>query len=353
MSSAGTPAAGVPAATSTGLGAAAGPGPRRDHVIHRFLVRAADAGYVGHVDGGMLLEWIDKAGYDAAARWSGRYCVTAYVGNLHLDRPISVGELVELHAQIVHTGTSSMHILVTVYSSDPTRGNVIQSAQCLTVFVAVDGDSRPVRVPGFVPDSILELQRNRQARTRIELRRRIESEIAATSYTTAGTAPDATLRFLAAPTDINWGGKVHGGRIMRWIDEAGYVCGSRWSAGPVIASYFGGIRFYAPIHIGQVVEVNARLLYTGPFSLHFGVHVTAMDTDAGAHTLAAHAVAVFVGFGSEGKRAVPAWHPASTEDVALCGHAERLIALRAGAEPFTSGSRPPSDGPPQHVRTAT
>lgn len=333
-----------------GTGGAADAGQRPDAVIHRFLVRTADAGYVGYVDGGRLLEWIDKAGYDAAARWSARYCVTAYVGNLHLDRPISVGELVELHAQIVHTGLSSMHILVTVFSSNPARGNAIQSAQCLTVFVAVDGRGKPVRVPDFVPDSILDLQRSRQARTRIDLRKHIEAEIDAAAYTTAGTAPDATLRFLASPTDINWGGKVHGGRIMRWIDEAGYVCGSRWSEGPVIASYFGGIRFYAPVHIGQVVEVNARLLYTGPYSLHFGIHVTAMDTDADAHVLAAHAVAVFVGFGSDGKRAVPEWHPANDEDIALWRHAERLIALRAGAEPFTSGSLPPSDAAPQHLR---
>jgi acyl-CoA hydrolase len=323
---------------------------RRGHAIHRFLVRAGDAGYVGYVDGGRLLEWIDKAGYDAAARWSGRYCDTAYVGNLHVDHPISIGELVELHAQVVHTGTSSMHILVTVYSSQPSRGEVIQSAQCLTVFVAVDAGGGPVPVPEYRPQAIIELQRNRQARARIDLRRRIEAEFAAANYTTEGSAPDSTLRFLAAPTNANWGGKVHGGRIMRWIDEAGYVCGSQWTAGPVIASYFGGIRFYRPVQIGQVVEVNARLIYTGPFSVHFGVHVTTMNTDAAEHHLAAHAVAVFVGFGAEGKRSVPRWRPVSAEDVALWRHAERLIELRTGAEPFTSGSTPPADAAPQHVR---
>ena len=31
--------------------------------------------------------------------------------------------------------------------------------------------------------------------------------------------PREVLRFLAAPTDVNWGGKVHGGNVMRWIDE--------------------------------------------------------------------------------------------------------------------------------------
>ena len=33
-----------------------------------------------------------------------------------------------------------------------------------------------------------------------------------------------TLRFLAQPNTINFGGKVHGGTVMKWIDEAGYAC---------------------------------------------------------------------------------------------------------------------------------
>jgi acyl-CoA hydrolase len=317
----------------------------RGQAIHRFLVRATDAGYVGFVDGGKLLEWIDKVGYEAAARWSNRYCVTAYVGNLHLDRPIAVGELVELHAQLVHSGRTSMHILVTVYSSDPNGQTPRQSAQCLTVFVAVGDDDRPVGVPRWTPQTMLDLQRSRQARARIALRKQIEAEMATVEYTCASTAPDTTLRFMAAPTDVNWGGKVHGGRIMRWIDEAGYVCGSEWTAGPVIASYFGGVRFYRAIHIGHVVEVNARLIYTGAFSMHFGVHVTATGTDATDHVLVAHALVVFVSFGQEGKRTVPTCEPLGPEDRQLWHHAQRLIQLRQQAEPFTSQSEPPKIAP--------
>ena len=106
------------------------PKPRSHETIHRFVVQPADVGIVGFVDGGKLLEWIDEAAYAAAAQWSGRYCVTASVGNFHLDRPISVGELVEVHASLVYTGRSSMHILVTVHSSDPTRAKALQTSQC-------------------------------------------------------------------------------------------------------------------------------------------------------------------------------------------------------------------------------
>ncbi|MGW4767444.1 acyl-CoA thioesterase [Nocardia sp. NPDC004278] len=328
----------------------ASPG-RRAEAIHRFLVKPADAGIAGSVDGGKLLEWIDKVAYAAAAQWSGCYCVTAYVGNIHLDRPIAVGELVELHANLVHTGRTSMHILVSVYSTDPTRRKPVQTAQCLTIFVAVDDNRRTVEVPQWNPTTILELQRHRQARARISVRKRIEEAMAAQQYTSAGTAPTGTLRFLAAPSDINWGGKVHGGRTMQWIDEAAYICGADWVGQHVITSYFGGIRFYRPIVIGHIVEVGARLIYTGPRSMHVSVHVTATDTHSDEPALAAHGLAVVVAVDGSGK-ALPVrqWVPVSDEDRALAAHARHLVELRAEVEPFTAASAVPADAEPSHFR---
>jgi acyl-CoA hydrolase len=247
--------------------------------IHRFCVKPADVGIVGVVDGGTLLEWIDKVAYAAAAQWSGRYCVTAYVGNFHLDRPISVGALVELHATLVYTGRCSMHILVTVYSSDSTRGNAVQTSQCPIIFVALDDTGNPVEVPPWTPITMLELQRQRQARVRIPMRTRIEGAMAAECYTDEGTAPSATLCLLAAPTDVNWSGKVGGGRVMRWMDEAASVCGADWTGAQVITSYIAGIRFYRPINIGHVIDLTARILHTGPRSIHASIHVTTRDTD--------------------------------------------------------------------------
>jgi acyl-CoA hydrolase len=52
------------------------------------------------------------------------------------------------------------------------------------------------------------------------MRSDIEEAMATQRYTDAGSAQRSVLRFLAAPTDINLGGKVHGGIVMRWIDEA-------------------------------------------------------------------------------------------------------------------------------------
>ena len=65
-----------------------------------------------------------------------------------------------------------------------------------------------------------------------------------------------TLRFLAEPTDVNFGGKVHGGAAMKWIDQAAYACASAWSKNYCVTVYVGGIRFLAPIKIGDLVEIS-------------------------------------------------------------------------------------------------
>jgi acyl-CoA hydrolase len=72
-----------------------------------------------------------------------------------------------------------------------------------------------------------------------------------------------TLRFLAEPNTVNFGGKVHGGTVMKWIDEAGYACATSWAKLYCVTVSVGTIRFHRPIMIGDLVEVEARLAYTG------------------------------------------------------------------------------------------
>jgi acyl-CoA hydrolase len=302
-------------------------------VTLRFLAAPTDAGHAGHVGGGRVLEWIDKAGYACAVGWSGAYCVTAYVGNVRFKRPVPVGHLVEATATLVHTGRSSMHILVTVSSADPKGGAYAQTAQCLVVFVAVDSGGRPAAVAPWHADTAGDQALQRSVVRRIGLRADIEAAMAGQRYTDAGTAHRGLLRFLAAPTDVNWGGKVHGGTVMRWIDEAAYVCSVGWARGQCTAVYAGGIRFYRPLLIGHVVEVEARLLHTGRTSLHVAVHVRSGDPKTGALELTTHCLFVFVALDVDGKPTpVRPWHPKTPEDEALDQHARDLVMLRSGVD---------------------
>lgn len=298
----------------------------------RFLAAPTDAGYTDGVSAGRVLEWIDKAAYACAANWSGTYCMTAYVGDVRFTRPVPVGDIVEAQAQLVHTGRSSMHILVTVSSGDPKRLEMVTAMRCLVIFVAVDSNGSTVEVPRWQARTAEQQTWQEAAIRRIGVRAEIERAMATQQYTEAGMAPRPILRFLAAPTDVNWGGKVHGGNVMRWIDDAAFVCATGWSKGPTTSVYVGGFRFYRPLHIGHVVEVQARLLHTGRTSMHVSVHVRSGDPKEQERSLTTHGLLVYVALAADGN-AVPVrpWTPVSDEDKALDHHARHLVDLRATA----------------------
>jgi acyl-CoA hydrolase len=144
---------------------------------------------------------------------------------------------------------------------------------------------------------------------------------------------EVTMRFLAEPTDINFGGKVHGGAVMKWIDQAGYACAVGWSGQYCVTVYVGGIRFYKPVLIGNVVEVHAKLVYTGRTSMHVVVDVGASDPKDRRHTKTTHCVMVFVAIDEQGNPVeVSRWQPETEEDAALERYAKRLMELRKGIE---------------------
>jgi acyl-CoA hydrolase len=310
--------------------------PKSPEIVLRFLAAPMDITYGGTVHGGKLLEWIDKAGYGCAVGWSGHYCVTAYIGDVHFTRPVSVGELVEVAARVVHTGRSSMHIAVTVSSADPKDQVFTEATRCLTVFVAVDESGKPVPVPAWQPSSPDDEQRQRFALDRVQVRADIEAAMRLQTYSEAGTAPRTTLRFLAAPTDVNFGGKVHGGTVTQWIDQAAYVCAVGWSHTESVAVYAGGVRFYRPLQIGSLVETEARLLHTGSTSMHVSVHVRSGDPKTGRLDLTTHCLIVFVALdGNRRPTPVARWEPQTEEDLALDRHAQHLIELRRRVGTFT------------------
>jgi uncharacterized protein (TIGR00369 family) len=143
---------------------------------------------------------------------------------------------------------------------------------------------------------------------------------------------EITLRFLAEPTDVNFGGKVHGGAVMKWIDQAGYACAVGWSGQYCVTVYVGGIRFHRPVLIGNMVEVSAKLIHTGKTSLHVAVEVSAGDPKEGLFTRTTQCVIVFVALDEGRPVEVARWEPKSERDVALERYAKRLIELREDTE---------------------
>jgi acyl-CoA hydrolase len=296
----------------------------------RFLVGPTDLGNGGKtVQAGRVLEWIDKAGYACAVGWSGHYSVTAYIGNVNFSRPIAAGEVVEVHARMMFTGRTSMHIHVTVRASEINGTQFDLVMDCILVFVAMSG-GEPHPVPRWVPSRPVDLRLHQLALQRIEPRRAIQAEMGRQTYTDQGTTPRTVLRFIAAPSDANWGGNVHGGIVMRWIQEAAHACAASWIGVTAEAAYTGGVRFHLPIRIGQLVEVDARILHTSEAAVHLSIHVRSGDLDCPERLeLATHCMAIFVAPDESGRPSpVQPLELRTEEDDRLNAHARHLIDLR-------------------------
>jgi acyl-CoA hydrolase len=138
-----------------------------------------------------------------------------------------------------------------------------------------------------------------------------------------------TFRFLSEPGDVNFGGKVHGGAVMKWIDQTAYTCAVKYSSQYCVTVYVGGIRFVNPIHIGDIVEVQARILYTGRTSMHIGVDIMTINPKTKVEVKATHCVIVFAAVDDAGKTVpVPEWVPETEEEKALQKYAIRLADMR-------------------------
>lgn len=148
-----------------------------NQITLRFLAEPADQNFGGKVHGGAVMKWIDLAAYAGAAGWSGRYCITAYAGGIRFVQPIVVGSLVEVSAQVIYTGRSSMHMALDVRASDPKGGDSKLTTHCIVIMVAVDDDGKPAEVPKWIPETDRDKELHDSAVRLMDMRKKIGDEM--------------------------------------------------------------------------------------------------------------------------------------------------------------------------------
>ncbi len=87
-----------------------------------------------------------------------------------------------------------------------------------------------------------------------------------------------TMTILMTPDLVNFAGNVHGGAILRYLDQAAYSCAARYSGNYVVTLSVDQVFFREPIHVGELVTFKASINYTGTTSMEVGIKVIAEDT---------------------------------------------------------------------------
>jgi len=83
------------------------------------------------------------------------------------------------------------------------------------------------------------------------------------------------MTVLMTPDTANFAGNVHGGTILKLLDEVAYACASRYAASYVVTLNVEKVTFREPIHVGELVTFLASVNMTGRTSIEVGIKVLA------------------------------------------------------------------------------
>ncbi len=123
--------------------------------------------------------------------------------------------------------------------------------------------------------------------------------------------------------DSNGHGNVHGGVILRMIDESAAIVAIKHSRRPVVTARIDQMNFLAPAYIGEVVTIKASLNYVGRSSMEVGVEVMAESPRSGDHRLVGNCTIVYVALDESRQAvAVPPLEPTNEEERLRIGRAK-------------------------------
>ena len=88
-------------------------------------------------------------------------------------------------------------------------------------------------------------------------------------------AHQLTMTVLMTPDTANFSGNVHGGTILKLLDQVAYACAARYSACYVVTLSVDQVMFREPIRVGELVTFLASVNYTGTSSMEIGIKVIA------------------------------------------------------------------------------
>lgn len=146
---------------------------------------------------------------------------------------------------------------------------------------------------------------------------------------------------LIMPNDANPLGNLMGGNLMRWMDIAGGICGSKHCEAHVVTASVDHVSFSAPIRVGDVINIVAVVTRAFTTSLEVYIEVFATDITGNNTIRSNHAYMTFVALDKKTKKPikVPQLQPLTAEQTKLYESAPRRREVRL----VLSGRMKPQD----------
>ena len=142
-------------------------------------------------------------------------------------------------------------------------------------------------------------------------------------------AHQLSMTILMTPDTANFAGNVHGGTILRLLDQVAYACASRYAGRYVVTLSVDQVMFRQPIHVGELVTFLASVNRTGTSSMEVGIKVLAENIRTQAVRHVNSCFFTMVAVDDDGKpAAVPPFRPVSVDEQRRHAAAEIRKQLR-------------------------
>jgi acyl-CoA hydrolase len=142
-----------------------------------------------------------------------------------------------------------------------------------------------------------------------------------------------SMTVLMTPDMANFSGNVHGGTILKFLDQVAYACASRYAGRYVVTLSVDQVMFRQPIHVGELVTFLASVNHTGTSSMEIGIKVVAEDIRSQVVRHANSCFFTMVAVDDAGKPvAVPPLRPFSADEKRRWNNAKARRELRAEME---------------------
>jgi acyl-CoA hydrolase len=86
-----------------------------------------------------------------------------------------------------------------------------------------------------------------------------------------------SMTVLMSPDMVNFSGKVHGGAVLKLLDQVAYACASRYCGHYVVTLSVDQVFFRQPIHVGELVTFLSSVNFCGTSSMEIGIKVIAEE----------------------------------------------------------------------------
>lgn len=121
---------------------------------------------------------------------------------------------------------------------------------------------------------------------------------------------ETRMVFPIFPADTNHYRTLFGGQAVAWIDQAAFICATRWCRRKVVTVHIGEVSFHHAVREGSIVELVARLVRTGRSAMHIAVELWWEPMDYDERVLACQAECVLVALDDDDRPvAVPPLEP--------------------------------------------